>query len=72
VYALAGGGWTGRKWMAMSGELRDGNALVASFESYSSSLHGLRMCSSVDELSEGTTDLIVDWLNSPSLGAKLK
>ena len=72
VHALGGGGLSGPKWMAMSGELREGNALVANFDSYTSSGRGLTTCRSVDSLSDSTTDMIVEWLNTPTLGAKLK
>jgi len=72
VHALAGGGLSGPKWMAMSGELREGKLLVANFESYSSSGRGHTTCRSVDSLSDSTTGMIVAWLRSPTLGAKLK
>ena len=71
VHALGGGGWSGPKWMVMSGELREGNTLVASFESYTNSGRGFTTCRSVDSLSESTSDMIVEWLRSPTLGAKL-
>ena len=71
VHAVAGGGLSGPKWMNMSGELREGNALVASFQSHSTSGRGLTTCRSVDSLSDDTTEMIVKWLNSPSIDAKL-
>ena len=71
VHALAGGGYTGPKWMDMSGELREGNVLVASFQSHATSGRGLTTCRSVDSLSDSTTEMIVKWLNSPSLDARL-
>lgn len=72
IHALGGGGLTGPKWMAMAGELRDGNALVASFYSYTTSGRGLTTCRSVDSLSDSTADMIVKWLLSPSMNAQLK
>lgn len=72
VHALGGGGYTGPKWMYMSGELFDGGALVASFKSRYTSGRGLTTCRSVDSLSDGTVDLIVNWLNSPSMNAHLE
>ncbi|MBC7954655.1 MAG: hypothetical protein H7Y33_02125 [Cytophagales bacterium] len=72
VHALGGGGYTGPKWMTMSGELREGKALIANFESHSQSGRGLTTCRSVDSLSDSTTEMIVKWLRSPTLGAKLK
>jgi len=72
VHALAGGGLSGPKWMTMSGELLEGKMLVANFESYSNSGRGLTTCRSVDSLSESTAEMIVEWLRSPTLGAKLK
>jgi hypothetical protein len=71
VHAVGGGGFSGPKWMDMSGELREGNTLVANFNSHTSSGHGFTMCKSVDSLSESTSDMIVEWLRSPTLGAKL-
>lgn len=71
VHALGGGGITGPKWMDMSGELREGNLLVASFHSHTNSGRGLTTCRSLDSLSDSTTEMIVKWLNSPSIGAKL-
>jgi hypothetical protein len=72
VHALAGGGLSGPKWMDMSGELWDGKTLVANFDSHSTSGRGLTTCRSVDSLSESTSDMIVEWLRSPTLDAKLK
>lgn len=72
VHALGGGGYTGPKWMYMSGELFDGNALVASFKSRTNSGRGLTTCRSLDSLSDSTADLIVNWLNSPSMNAYLE
>lgn len=72
VHALAGGGLSGPKWMTMAGELREGKLLVADFESHSTSGRGLTTCRSVDSLSDSTTSMIVEWLRSPTLGAKLK
>lgn len=71
VHAIGGGGYTGPKWMYMSGELLEGNLLVASFKSHSTSGRGLTTCRSLDSLSDSTTDMIVEWLNSPSIDAKL-
>ena len=71
IHALAGGGYSGPKWMDMSGELREGNLLVASFQSHSTSGRGLTTCRSLDSLSDDTTEMIVKWLNSPSIDAKL-
>jgi hypothetical protein len=71
VHALGGGGYTGPKWMYMSGELLEGNVLVASFKSHSTSGRGLTTCRSLDSLNDSTTDMIVNWLNSPSMGAQL-
>jgi len=72
VHALGGGGLSGPKWMAMTGELREGNILVANFSSYSQSGRGLTTCRSVDSLSDSTAEMIVKWLRSPTLDAKLK
>lgn len=72
VHAIGGGGYTGPKWMHMSGELFDGNALVASFKSHSTSGRGLTTCRSLDSLSDSTADMIVEWLNSPSMNAHLE
>lgn len=71
VHALGGGGYTGPKWMNMSGELREGNVLVGSFQSHTTSGRGLTTCRSVDSLNDSTVDMIVQWLNSPSIDAKL-
>lgn len=71
VHAIGGGGWSGPKWMDMSGELREGNVLVGSFHSYSTSGRGLTTCRSVDSLTDSTVDMIVQWLNSPSIGSQL-
>lgn len=71
VHALGGGGYTGPKWMDMSGELLEGDLLVGSFQSHTTSGHGLTTCRSLNSLSDSTTEMIVRWLNSPSIGAKL-
>lgn len=71
VHALGGGGYTGPKWMDMSGELREGDLLVGSFQSHTTSGQGLTTCRSLDSLSDSTTEMIVQWLNSPSIDAKL-
>lgn len=71
VHAVGGGGFSGPKWMDMSGELREGNALVGSFHSHTSSGRGLTTCRSVDSLTDSTVDMIVKWLNSPSLDSRL-
>jgi hypothetical protein len=71
VHALGGGGWTGPKWMDMSGELWDGRIKVGSFESHVTGGMGFTTCRSVDSLSGSTADAIVEWLRSPSLDAHL-
>jgi len=71
VHALGGGGWTGPKWMDMSGELWDGKTLVGNFDAHTTSGRGLTTCRSVDSLSESAADKIVEWLRSPTLGASL-
>jgi hypothetical protein len=71
VHAVGGGGFSGPKWMAMSGELREGNVLVGSFHSYTSSGRGLTTCRSVDSLSDSTAYMIIQWLGSPSIDAHL-
>ncbi len=71
VHALAGGGWTGPKWMDLAGELYDGKTMVGSFESHTTSGRGLTTCRSVESLSESSADRIANWLRSPSLGARL-
>lgn len=71
VHALGGGGFSGPKWMDMSGELHDGNLLVGSFHSHTTSGRGLTTCRSLDSLTESTVDMIVEWLKDPSLDAKL-
>jgi hypothetical protein len=71
LHAVGGGGFTGPKWLSMSGELWDGKSLVASFESYTGSGRGLTTCRSVDSLTEKSADMISEWLLNPTLGAKL-
>jgi hypothetical protein len=71
VHALGGGGWTGPKWMDMSGELWDGKSLVGNFYAHTSSGRGLTTCRSVDSLSESAAYKIVEWLRNPTLGASL-
>lgn len=71
IHAIGGGGWSGPKWMDMSGELREGNVLVGSFHSHTTSGRGLTTCRSVDSLSDATIDMIVRWLKSPSIDARL-
>lgn len=72
VHALGGGGFSGPKWMSLSGELREGKTLVASFDSFTTSGRGLTTCRSVDSLSDSSVDMIVDWLRNPRPGAQLK
>lgn len=72
VHALGGGGWTGPKWMDMSGELWDGKAMVGSFDSHTEWGGGFTTCRSVESLSGATIELIVEWLRGPSIGAKLR
>jgi hypothetical protein len=72
VHALGGGGITGPKWMDMSGELREGDTLVANFVSHTKSGRGLTTCRSVDSLSDATTYMIVEWLRNPTLDAMLR
>lgn len=72
IHALGGGGWTGPKWMSLSGELHDGKALVGTFESYANSSRSLTACGSVSSLSEESAELIANWLRSPTMGARLK
>ena len=72
VHALAGGGYTGPKWMDTSGELWDGPSLVASFESHATGGVGLTTCKSARSLSENSAGKIAEWLRSPGLEAKLK
>ena len=71
VHAAGGGGFSGPKWMDMSGELWDGKTRVANFDSHTNSGRGFTMCKSVESLSESTADLIAEWLRSPTLDAKL-
>ncbi|MEN3110009.1 hypothetical protein ACFONG_12270 [Uliginosibacterium paludis] len=71
VHALGGGGFSGPKWMNMSGELRDGKLLVGSFHSHTTSGRGVTTCRSVDALIEKTVELISEWLSDPVIDADL-
>lgn len=72
MHAVGGGGITGPKWLHMTGELRDGDTVFASFVSQGTSGRGLTTCRSVDALSDETAYWIVEWLRGPSLNAELK
>lgn len=72
MHALGGGGWSGPKWLSMSGELYDGKLLVGSFQSYTTSGRGFTTCRSVDSLSDHTVEMVADWLISPTLNADLR
>jgi hypothetical protein len=72
MHAVGGGGFSGPKWLAMSGQLLDGKLLVGSFEAQTTTMRGgLTTCRTVDSLSDSATSMIVDWLRSPSIGSKL-
>jgi hypothetical protein len=71
LHALGGGGWSGPKWLDMSGELWDGGAKIANFDLHTRAGRGLTTCRSVESLSDSASELIVEWLQSPTLGAKL-
>lgn len=71
VHAVGGGGFTGPKWAVMSGEMREGDQVVASFSVKNTSGRGFTTCRSVDSLIDGLSWSIVQWLRGPTLGARL-
>ncbi len=70
VHAIGGGGWTGPKWAAVHGELRDNGKLVGSFDAHQHSSVGLTMCGALDHLAKELGDDIADWLKDPVMDAK--
>jgi hypothetical protein len=72
VRALGGSAFTGPKWLNMSGELWDGQSMVANFESHTHAVTGHTTCRALNGLSGDTAKLIAHWLHNPTLGAELK
>jgi len=72
LHAIGGGGWTGPKWLVLSGKLMQGNKLVGNFEVRRQTIRGsMRACSTLETLSEEITEDILKWLKEPGLNAKL-
>lgn len=70
VHAIGGGGFTGPKWAAVHGELRDNGKLMGSFDAHQNSSVGLTTCGALDHLAKELGDDIADWLKDPTLNAK--
>jgi len=71
IHALGGGGFSGPKWMNLTGELYDGKSLVATFESYTNTGRGFTTCRSLGELSHHSAEIIAEWLRNPTMGARI-
>lgn len=72
LHTIGGGGWTGPKWLVLSGKLMEGNKLLGDFEVRRQTIRGsFKACSTLESLSEEITEDILKWLKEPSLNAKL-
>jgi hypothetical protein len=75
IHVIGGGGFTGPKWIAMHGELYDGDLQVASFEvtklGGGLGWAGLRTCSALRSKSEDLAENIAKWLRDPKMKEKL-
>ncbi|MGV8990359.1 MAG: hypothetical protein ACOH1Q_03045 [Thiobacillus sp.] len=72
LHSIGGGGWTGPKWLVLSGKLMEGNKLLGNFEVRRQTIRGsFKACSTLESLSEEITEDILKWLKEPGLNAKL-
>jgi len=72
LHTIGGGGWTGPKWLVLSGKLMEGNKLLGNFDVRRQTIRGsFKACSTLESLSEEITEDILKWLKEPSLNAKL-
>ncbi len=66
-----GGAYSGAKWMEFSGELMDQGRMTGSFTAHRWTIKGWTNCGAFERLSEWIGGDILDWLNEPTMNAKL-
>lgn len=71
VHSIGGGGFTGPKWAAVHGELRDGDKLVGSFDAHQQTSVSFTACGALNRVGRALGDDIADWLKAPTLDARL-
>lgn len=72
VRTVGGGGYSGPKWVRMSGKLYDGNMLAGSFHLKNSTVLGsLSGCKTLKNLSEDAASSIAGWLKAPGMDSEL-
>jgi hypothetical protein len=72
LHTAGGGGMSGPKWLALTGELQEGGKLLGNFEARRQTMRGsMRGCGTLNSLSEDVAKDILKWLKAPSLNAKL-
>ena len=72
LHTAGGGGWSGPKWLALTGELKEGGKLLGNFEVRRQTIRGsMHGCGTLNSLSEEVAKDILTWLKTPSLNAKL-
>lgn len=68
---LGGGAYTGSKWMKITGSLLDNDREIGSFIALRQSFRGWTGCSVADRVSNEIAYDIYNWLQKPSLNARL-
>jgi len=72
LHTAGGGGFSGPKWLVLTGELKEGGKLIGNFEARRQTIRGsMQGCGTLNSLSEEISGDILKWLKAPSLNAKL-
>ena len=72
LHTVAGGIWTGPKWVVIEGTLTEDGRTIGTFEGRRQSIRGaFGSCKTVRELGEAVADDILGWLEAPKMNSKL-
>lgn len=72
IHAIGGAGFSGPKWLKMSGFLYDGDMLAGSFTLSESTIRGsFAGCKTLQGLSEDAATNIAEWLHAPGMDTEL-
>lgn len=73
IHVAGGGNYSGPKWAALQGELREGGQVIGSFLTarHSSGPFNFTACSVADRIGKALAKDVVLWLKNPSMNTRL-
>lgn len=71
AHAFKDGSESGRRWVAMSGNLIENNIVIGNFKAIRQTSHGLETCPTLNRLGKELASDVFGWLVNPTMDALL-